>query len=678
MRKIGLALGIALFLASGVWLLAAPVVGPVAATPRTAVVGQSSVVTVTALIQDPTLIPTSVNLQRIDAAGKILGIVGTLNDAGLNGDAVAGDKVFTIRWSVQPTAIGQLRYQVSAGFRGLLRRVASSPVTLAAQVRLTVEPDAVRQTTQRVTSEGGTLSVDAADGTRFILSIPPKALTEPQDISITPILSIPNLPFSGGFRYGVQLQPEGLRLLHSATLEIRPSGALDYRHLIGFRYEGDGEGFGLALLRRDGPSIFMAVSQFSGDGIGEGTENDVSQAALAAIEEAAAYLESHIAAAIAGEAILDPEGGWDFDPGEYEPAIENEFLDWYNAAVLPPLMFALDCGRAGCETLTESIAEAWFSYLRWRAGMVMLGMGEDGVLAAVNEEYETTFKAVVAEIFDLENSRCAAEAEFCKRMATYEALMKQGTLLDYIGQSWAPPDLTTICGGIRKDVMHSAGLFPDAIEVGVEEEISTGLLLRNIDGEVILSPAEKGFDNPLWSMADPTVAMFRPLPGQLPLDVTVHGLQAGSTTLQVVATQCDTSLTSRASVTVGTLPLLQWSATSHAECSGRGLRNVIDRNCSGQTGSVLGFFPMSCSLRYYAGTGLVETQDTLRWYTRWESLNGNYFAEVFTHYYSLFGMAAIGPTYGPFSASGSGSEELSLDGIWWTCDYSWTVTATLR
>ena len=131
MHKCGVAVGLALVAAWGPWLLAAPAVGPVVITPQEVFVNSLSLVTVTASIQDPGVIPASVNLQRLNDDGKVVGIVGSLNDSGLNGDAVAGDRVFTIEWTVQPMAAGILRFQVSAGFRGLLRRVSSTPVALA-------------------------------------------------------------------------------------------------------------------------------------------------------------------------------------------------------------------------------------------------------------------------------------------------------------------------------------------------------------------------------------------------------------------------------------------------------------------------------------------------------------------------------------------------------------------
>ena len=97
-----------------------------AATPTSIPGGQPTEVTVTIQLTDPQLIPESVNLQRVDASGKALAVLGTLNDQGLNGDVTPGDQVFTIRQTfteVTPTAI---LLRVSWAVRGGLGRAASN------------------------------------------------------------------------------------------------------------------------------------------------------------------------------------------------------------------------------------------------------------------------------------------------------------------------------------------------------------------------------------------------------------------------------------------------------------------------------------------------------------------------------------------------------------------------
>jgi hypothetical protein len=105
-------------------LHAAPSMGLARATPMTAIVGTPTQITVTAFISDPSLIPTSVNLLQVNSDGTTT-ILGTLHDDGLNGDAFAGDSVFTFVTTMNASTVSQIRLQVSAAFKGVLQRVKS-------------------------------------------------------------------------------------------------------------------------------------------------------------------------------------------------------------------------------------------------------------------------------------------------------------------------------------------------------------------------------------------------------------------------------------------------------------------------------------------------------------------------------------------------------------------------
>ncbi|MBI5221002.1 MAG: hypothetical protein HY978_04195 [Candidatus Liptonbacteria bacterium] len=100
--------------------------------------GVPTTVTITSQITDPRLIPASVFLQRLAASGQVTTILGTLHDDGLNGDAVAGDKTFTIQAMLTESVQSNVRLQVSAGFTGLLKRIISDLVTIQVQPSLTV------------------------------------------------------------------------------------------------------------------------------------------------------------------------------------------------------------------------------------------------------------------------------------------------------------------------------------------------------------------------------------------------------------------------------------------------------------------------------------------------------------------------------------------------------------
>jgi hypothetical protein len=127
---------------AGAWLMAAPSVEELQATsrvgvpvvePAAIVVNSPSTVTVAAQISDPSVIATGVNLLRVDSNGRTLATAGTLNDAGLSGDAVAGDKVFSGQVTIAEPTVGAVYFRVSAAFKGLLLRQLSSVVSLEVQ-----------------------------------------------------------------------------------------------------------------------------------------------------------------------------------------------------------------------------------------------------------------------------------------------------------------------------------------------------------------------------------------------------------------------------------------------------------------------------------------------------------------------------------------------------------------
>jgi|GEM_PF-5965754 len=142
----------ALFLALGgvVWLMAEPLgrppllgptafqatttmtIGPASATPATLRVATPTQVTVTAKISDPSVVKTSVNLLRINTSGNPT-ILGQMKDDGANGDLSPNDHIYTLRIVVNELTPGTLLLQVSAAFRGLLRRATSPSMPLHIQ-----------------------------------------------------------------------------------------------------------------------------------------------------------------------------------------------------------------------------------------------------------------------------------------------------------------------------------------------------------------------------------------------------------------------------------------------------------------------------------------------------------------------------------------------------------------
>jgi len=97
-------------------------------TPAAAPVGTAATVRVTVRIADPTVVPNSLNLQRVDPQGRAV-LVGDLRDDGLAGDEAVNDGTYSLQFTVLEERPGPLTYRVSAGVRGKLLRVFSTPAT---------------------------------------------------------------------------------------------------------------------------------------------------------------------------------------------------------------------------------------------------------------------------------------------------------------------------------------------------------------------------------------------------------------------------------------------------------------------------------------------------------------------------------------------------------------------
>ena len=133
---------------------ATPTVGTPTASPNTITAVTPTTVTVTVQITDPNVIANGVNLLRLNPTGNPI-VLGVMHDDGLNGDTVANDKNFTLAVSFNEASPGQIQLQVSAAFRGQVRRVLSPTLVInviAAFGMPTATPDTVKvNTPTRVT-----------------------------------------------------------------------------------------------------------------------------------------------------------------------------------------------------------------------------------------------------------------------------------------------------------------------------------------------------------------------------------------------------------------------------------------------------------------------------------------------------------------------------------------------
>ncbi|MEQ1871897.1 MAG: hypothetical protein ABL961_17905, partial [Vicinamibacterales bacterium] len=115
---------LAVLLGSAAAMLRAAATIDAVAASVTRVAGSATVL-FTAKITEPSVIPAGINLLKTDAAGKTLSVVGVMNDDGLLGDAVRGDKIFSRQVEVSETVLGSIYFRVSAPFKGVILRTLS-------------------------------------------------------------------------------------------------------------------------------------------------------------------------------------------------------------------------------------------------------------------------------------------------------------------------------------------------------------------------------------------------------------------------------------------------------------------------------------------------------------------------------------------------------------------------
>jgi hypothetical protein len=160
-------------------------------------------------------------------------------------------------------------YTGRPGIRTLAIAQDSDPLSITPTL------DTARAVTAVITTDGGTLTATVSNGAVFTLTIPKGALADQQSITMTPV-SIPDLPLGGGvgLAAAVQLAPQGLILLNTATLLIQPASPVSLDAQSPFAWVKDGEDFHLFPLSLDLTTVTLNINHLDGYGIGSGSAAD--------------------------------------------------------------------------------------------------------------------------------------------------------------------------------------------------------------------------------------------------------------------------------------------------------------------------------------------------------------------------------------------------------------------
>jgi len=136
-----------------------------------------------------------------------------------------------------------------------------------------VQLDKKQSATGTVSQGGGSVSLTAADGSKFRLDVPANAVEAVTTITMTAVKSLDGAPLTNNTPTAVQLEPSGLFFKEMATLTIVPAKEIPTKTQIIFAYEGDGQDYHLAMIDPRSKEIKIKLMHFSGAGVGSGSDS---------------------------------------------------------------------------------------------------------------------------------------------------------------------------------------------------------------------------------------------------------------------------------------------------------------------------------------------------------------------------------------------------------------------
>jgi hypothetical protein len=318
--------------------------------------------------------------------------------------------------------------------------------------------------TATIGSNGGEISAQAADGTRYSLAIPPLALEGNTSITVTPITTIDNLPAGSTFRAAVRMQPDGLAFLTPATLTMDLTAAPPAGALFGLRFGDNGSPLVLAPIAASGKQLTMSVSHFSGAGAA-----NLTCPPLIGLSSTARDLALHNLAI--EECKAQQTGSLN------SSAIINILQTWYTTSIKPALS-ATPTGTA----LTSAFGE----WAEWRELILIdyyTAIGAVSSLTATFSEGQSLAAAALKAEVGVLNQRCITNEDLASAAKVFFWQQKaNGTGLATVANGL---DLATIKNGlcVKLDVQQTQ--FPSSVQQGTAATLLVKAGVRFGSGGVV-------------------------------------------------------------------------------------------------------------------------------------------------------------------------------------------------
>ncbi len=345
------------------------------------------------------------------AAGQSVGTLGVGNSARATTTLAvpAATKpersYYLIACADDPKKVGESRETNNCRASAERALVTENPFKTAPEFGFTPNPLTVtptleksRAVTQKVSTwVGGTLTTTASDGTEYTLTLPKGALLSDEEITLTPVSGVGNLPMSGGLAAGVDIKPDGLQLHEPARLTITPPAGAEVplSRQTGLSWHGGGQEFHLYALEGT-EQLSFELSHFSAYGVGSATDSERA----AAMKRMPTRTADQYRQANSELLRQEREAQLNGEPGD--PRLKEKLADslagYYRDVVRPKMLAAETNDSLAGSAIQEGIG--------WSRQVELLGLSEDPFFAQKEAEVMDSVIKILQNAFDKAFARC--------------------------------------------------------------------------------------------------------------------------------------------------------------------------------------------------------------------------------------------------------------------------------
>ncbi|PYS71292.1 MAG: hypothetical protein DMF69_10850 [Acidobacteria bacterium] len=219
--------------------------------------------------------------------------------------------------------------------------------TPATGLDVQVQLDNTQTATNKISNDGGSVSLTTADGSSFTLDVPANALEAETEIRMTAVKSLDGAPLANNTPTAVQLEPSGLFFKEMATLTIVPAKEIPAKEQIIFGYEGDGRDYHLAVVDPKSKEIKIKLMHFSGAGVGSGSDSAWAVTLQLQADRASARIAQELGELVQPERLKRLAGENSLSDNELDEKVKSLLDQFDDQVVLKQIAAAeLDCKHA--------------------------------------------------------------------------------------------------------------------------------------------------------------------------------------------------------------------------------------------------------------------------------------------------------------------------------------------